>query len=80
MNAFQNSLTDLRRSFHRDPELGFDEVRTKAKVAHCLRALGVEVHEGIGVIGVLRSGGGNRTIGLRADLDALPIREISTHN
>ncbi|WP_120632251.1 amidohydrolase [Ruegeria sp. EL01] len=80
MNAFQNSLTDLRRSFHRDPEVGFDEVRTKAKVVRRLRALGVEVHEGIGVIGVLQSGHGNRTIGLRADLDALPIQEISTHD
>ena len=80
MNAFQNSLIDLRRSFHRDPEVGFDEVRTKAKVVRCLRALGVEVHEGIGVIGVFQSGCGNRTIGLRADLDALPIQEISTHD
>ncbi|WP_299085412.1 amidohydrolase [uncultured Ruegeria sp.] len=80
MSAFQNSLTDLRRSFHRDPEVGFDEVRTKARVVRCLRALGVEVHEGSGVIGVLQSGRGNRTIGLRADLDALPIQEISTHD
>ena len=80
MNAFQKKLTDLRRSFHRDPEVGFDVFRTKAKVAECLRALGVEVYEGVGVIGVLRNGGGNRTIGLRADLDALPIQEISTHD
>ncbi|WP_299881534.1 amidohydrolase [uncultured Sulfitobacter sp.] len=80
MDSFQSGLTDLRRSFHRDPEVGFDEVRTKAKVAHHLRALGVEVHEGVGVVGVLRSGGGNRTIGLRADMDALPLQEISTHD
>ncbi|MEP5728463.1 MAG: amidohydrolase [Sulfitobacter sp.] len=80
MNAFQRNLTNLRRSFHRDPEIGFDEVRTMAKVVHCLRALNIEVHEGIGVIGVLRSGGSNRTIGLRADMDALPIHEKSTHD
>lgn len=80
MKTFDEKLTDLRRSFHRDPEVGFNEVRTKAKVAQQLRALGVEVHEGIGVVGVLRSGGGNRTIGLRADMDALPIRESSSHD
>jgi hippurate hydrolase len=80
MTTFDEKLTDLRRSFHRDPEVGFNEVRTKAKVAQQLRALGVEVHEGIGVVGVLRSGGGNRTIGLRADMDALPIRESSSHD
>ena len=80
MTAFQNKLTELRRSFHRDPEVGFDEVRTKARIAHCLCSLGIEVHEGAGVVGVLRSGGGNRTIGLRADMDALPIKEISRHD
>jgi hippurate hydrolase len=80
MKTFDEKLTDLRRSFHRDPEVGFNEVRTKAKVAQQLRALGAEVHEGIGVVGVLRSGGGNRTIGLRADMDALPIRESSSHD
>ena len=80
MKTFDEKLTDLRRSFHRDPEVGFNEVRTKAKVAQQLRALGVEVHEGTGVVGVLRSGGGNRTIGLRADMDALPIRESSSHD
>lgn len=80
MKTFEEKLTDLRRSFHRDPEVGFNEVRTKAKVAQQLRALGVEVHEGTGVVGVLRSCGGNRTIGLRADMDALPIRESSSHD
>ena len=80
MKTFDEKLTDLRRSFHRDPEVGFNEVRTKAKVAQQLRALGMEVHEGTGVVGVLRSGGGNRTIGLRADMDALPIRESSSHD
>ena len=45
-----------------------------------LRDLGLEVHEGAGVVGVLRAGGGNRAIGLRADMDALPIQETSTHD
>ncbi|MDU8925788.1 amidohydrolase [Alisedimentitalea sp. MJ-SS2] len=72
-------LKALRHAFHRDPELGFQEVRTKAKVSRILRDLGLEVHEGAGVVGVLRAGSGNRAIGLRADMDALPIHEVSTH-
>ena len=73
------SLSALRRDFHRFPELGFQESRTKAKVAKFLRDNGLEVHEGVGVVGILRSGEGNRAIGLRADMDALPIHEASRH-
>ncbi|WP_120500784.1 amidohydrolase [Roseovarius sp. EL26] len=80
MEEFHQRLTDLRQEFHRDPELGFQEERTKAKVASILRELGLEVHEGAGVIGILKAGNGNRAIGLRADMDALPIHEISTHD
>ena len=80
MNALDKKLTDVRQVFHQDPEVGFNEVRTKAKVAELLRNLGLEVHEGVGVVGILRSGGGNRSIGLRADMDALPITETSTHD
>ncbi|MXX88220.1 MAG: amidohydrolase [Boseongicola sp. SB0677_bin_26] len=69
----------MRRDFHRFPELGFRESRTKAKIAKFLRGHGLEVHEGAGVVGVLRSGEGNRAIGLRADMDALPIHEASHH-
>lgn len=72
-------LTALRRAFHRAPELGFEEHETKATVARLLRGLGLDVHEGAGVIGILRAGTGNRAIGLRADMDALPIMETSTH-
>lgn len=80
MKPFDEKLTDLRHSFHQDPEIGFNEVRTKAKVAKQLRALGIEVYEGVGVVGILRSGDGNRMIGLRADMDALPIQEQSSHD
>ena len=80
MSSDQLDLTALRRDFHRHPELGFQEDRTKAKVAEILRGLGMEVHEGVGVVGVLRCGNGNRAIGLRADMDALPIQEASTHD
>ncbi|MEM9331016.1 MAG: amidohydrolase [Pseudomonadota bacterium] len=72
-------LSELRHAFHQNPELGFQETRTKAKVAGILRHLGLEVHEGVGVVGVLRAGTGNRAIGLRADMDALPIHEKSVH-
>jgi hippurate hydrolase len=80
MDEFHKKLTEQRRAFHCDPELGFNEVRTKATVAAYLRDLGLEVHEGVGVIGVLRAGNSHRTIGLRADMDALPITENSHHD
>lgn len=73
------SLAELRQDFHRHPELGFQEDRTKTVVADLLRDLGLEVHVGVGVVAVLRAGRGNRMIGLRADMDALPIHETSTH-
>ena len=72
-------LTDLRHEFHQYPELGFQETKTKTKIADFLRAKGLEVIEGVGVIGVLKSGSGSKTIGLRADMDALPIQETSKH-
>jgi hippurate hydrolase len=68
----------LRRDIHMHPELGFEEHRTSKIVADLLREWGVDVHTGIagtGVVGVLRCGDGKRTIGLRADLDALPLQE-----
>ena len=72
-------LTELRHEFHQYPELGFQETKTKTKIAKFLRAKGLEVIEGVGVIGVLKSGSGSKTIGLRADMDALPIQETSKH-
>lgn len=80
MADFETRMTQLRRDLHRHPELGFDEVRTKEVIATRLRELGLEVHEDAGVVGLLRSGEGNRTIALRADMDALPITETSTHD
>lgn len=74
------TLTKVRREFHRFPELGFQEIRTKAKIADFLRDCGLEVYEDVGVVGILRAGTGNRAIGLRADMDALPITEASTHD
>ena len=73
-------LTALRHEFHRLPELGFAEKHTKARVAKFLENLGIETHVGVGVVGVLKRGTGNRAVALRADMDALPIDETSSHN
>ena len=70
----------IRQDIHRHPELAYEEKRTAAIVAERLRAWGIAVHEGIGgtgVVGVLDSGKSPRAIGLRADMDALPIHEKS---
>ncbi|WP_372572403.1 amidohydrolase [Ruegeria jejuensis] len=79
MTDFHTRLIQQRRDLHRNPELGFQEARTKSIVAQSLRNLGIGTHEGRGVVGVLRMGQGNRAIGLRADMDALPITETSAH-
>ncbi|TCJ16508.1 amidohydrolase [Parasulfuritortus cantonensis] len=71
-------LASLRRDIHAHPELAFEERRTADLVAGALRLAGLEVHEGIaetGVVGVLRRGSSPRIIGLRADMDALPLVE-----
>lgn len=73
-------LIALRHEFHRAPELGFAENRTKARVAELLQSFGLEVQIGVGVVGILKRGTGNRAIALRADMDALPIVEKSTHD
>jgi len=73
-------ITAIRRDIHAHPELAFEEHRTAALVAARLEALGIETHRGIGqtgVVGVLRAGSGSRAIGLRADMDALPIQETN---
>lgn len=71
-------VAEWRRHLHSIPEPGFAEVKTSAFVAARLKEMGMEVHSGVGqtgVVGVLRRGCGNRAIGLRADMDALRIRE-----
>ena len=76
-----DEMTRWRRDIHAHPELGFEEQRTAQIVARKLREFGCEVHTGIGrtgVVGVLRAGNSARTIGLRADMDALPIVEANT--
>lgn len=75
---FLPDLVALRRDLHAHPELAFHETRTADIVARELAAYGLEVHRGLaktGVVGVLRKGSGGRAIGLRADMDALPVEE-----
>lgn len=81
IEAFTDELVAIRRDLHAHPEIGFEEVRTSGIVAGKLEAWGIEVHRGIGgtgVVGVLQgTGGPGRRIGLRADMDALPMDEIT---
>ncbi|AZY94356.1 MULTISPECIES: M20 aminoacylase family protein [Paracoccus] len=82
IDAAVPELTEIFRDLHAHPEIGMEEVRTSAVVAAKLREWGVdEVHEGVGrtgVVGILHGRGqGNRRIGLRADMDALPIHEAT---
>lgn len=78
--AAQEEIQALRRRLHSNPELGFEETQTAGLIAETLAAWGIEVHRGIGrtgVVGVLRVGNGTRSIGLRADMDALPMQEAN---
>ena len=78
--TYHAELTDIRRDIHAHPELGMEEFRTAEIVAQKLEEWGIEVHRGVGVtgvVGVLRNGNGQASIGLRADMDALPVLEIN---
>src|SRR6202163_3607551 len=78
--AFHDELTEWRRDIHAHPELGFEENGTSDLVAERLEKFGIEVHRGIGktgLVGRLRVGNSPRTIGLRADMDCLPIHEAN---
>ena len=80
ISTFHRNLTEWRRDIHAHPELGFQEQRTSDLVADKLAGSGIEVHRGLGktgVVGRLRVGNSPRTIGLRADMDALPIQEAN---
>ncbi|KWV52006.1 amidohydrolase [Rhizobium altiplani] len=76
----EKEMTEWRHDLHQHPEFGFEEKRTSRFVAAKLREFGLEVVEGLGgtgVVGTLRRGTGNRSIALRADMDALRITEQS---
>ncbi len=78
IEKIKEELVTLRREFHRCPEVGFEEKETAEKIANYLKELGLEVKTGIGktgVVGVLTGYGPGKTIGIRADIDALPLEE-----
>lgn len=80
MESLQDEMVALRRQIHAQPELGFEEFATSALVAARLEQWGYKVERGLGktgVVGQLRCGSGKRSIGLRADMDALPILETT---
>ena len=81
IEEFRDDLVDWRHDIHAHPELGFEERRTSDLVAEKLAGFGCEVHRGIGrtgVVGRLRIGNSSRSVGLRADMDALPIQEANS--
>jgi amidohydrolase len=72
------SIATLRRDIHAHPELCFEEQRTSDLIAKALQEWGIEVHRGLGktgVVGIVKNGTSTRAVGLRADIDALPITE-----
>jgi len=80
VNDYSDELTAIRRDIHAHPELAFAEQRTADLVAAKLTEFGCEVHRGLagtGVVGTIRRGNSPAAIGLRADMDALPIQEMN---
>ena len=79
--ADADALASLRRDLHAHPELGYQEQRTAALIADTLTQWGIPVHRGLGgtgVVGIVRNGSSARALGLRADIDALPVTERNT--
>ena len=75
IKQFHDEMTSWRREIHQYPELGFEETRTSDFVAKKLKEFGIEVYRGLaktGVVGKISNGDGP-SIGLRADMDALPL-------
>lgn len=80
VDSKKSDIISYRREFHKFPELGYEEKRTSAKVRELLAEWGIEVIPNVaktGVVGLLRGAKEGRTVALRADMDALPIKEES---
>ncbi|MBU2407304.1 MAG: M20/M25/M40 family metallo-hydrolase, partial [Gammaproteobacteria bacterium] len=74
-------IAAVRRDLHAHPELCYQEVRTADVVAAKLTEWGIPIHRGLGttgVVGIVKNGSGTRAVGLRADMDALPVTELNT--
>ena len=80
--AWKDEITAIRRDIHAHPELAYEEVRTADVVANNLESWGIPVHRGLGVTGVVGTIKGRtdngKAVGLRADMDALPMQETNT--
>ncbi len=79
--AFHDELRQIRRTIHAHPELSYEEFKTSDLVAAKLTEWGIPVIRGLGgtgVVGVIRNGSSSRAVGLRADMDALPLQELNT--
>jgi amidohydrolase len=81
IRGYHAELRDIRRDLHAHPELAFQESRTSAKVVEYLKKWGIETHTGLaktGVVGIIRNGNSGRGVGLRADMDCLPMHETGS--
>jgi hippurate hydrolase len=80
IKADLDHLVAIRRDLHAHPEIGLEEVRTSEMIARELESLGYSVHRGLaktGIVGTLKAGNSRKALGLRADIDALPIHEAT---
>ena len=79
--GFQNELKQIRRTIHAHPELSYEEFKTADLVAEKLTSWGIPIIRGMGVtgvVGIIKNGTSNRAVGLRADMDALPVQEMNS--
>jgi amidohydrolase len=79
--ADASAIASVRRDIHAHPELCFKEERTADLIANALTAWGIPIHRGLGttgVVGIVKNGSSSRAVGLRADMDALPMTELNT--
>ena len=80
IDEMKDWLVDIRRTIHRHPELGFEEVETSKLISEWLQKFGLEVKRGMaktGVVGLLKGKKPGRTVAIRADMDALPMDEAN---
>ncbi len=80
ISEMKDWLVEIRRTIHMHPELAFEEIETSRLVSEWLEKFGLEVTKGVartGVVGLLRGKGSGKTIAIRADMDALPLEEVS---
>ena len=80
VDAIYPTLVEIRRDFHRHPELGLEEYRTSSKIKSYLKETGIKIDQLIGetgIVGLIEGASDGKTIGLRADIDALPIQEVN---